>query len=54
MIHDEESGHPFFEKLVDDILQLYSGLEIKFKPKPKQQQSLYFGKNGSPLKSSKQ
>lgn len=51
---DSETGVPFFEKLVEDVLQLYGTLEVKYRPKPKQQQSLYFGRKGSPEKQNKQ
>lgn len=45
---------PFLEKLLEDVIQLYGSLEVKYKPKPKQQQSMYFGRKGSPEKVSKQ
>jgi hypothetical protein len=48
VIGDSDMGITFFEKLLEDILQLYGNLEVRYKPKPKQQQSLYFGRKGSP------
>jgi hypothetical protein len=53
-MRDVDVGVPFFEKLLEDTLLLFGNLEIKYKPKPKQQQSLYFGKKGSPDKLSRQ
>lgn len=38
----------FLSSLLTDSLQLYSNLLIKYKPKPKQQESLYFGRKGNP------
>lgn len=53
-MNDEESGMPYLQKLVEESLQLFANLEIKYKPRPKQQQSMYFGRKGSPEKSNKQ
>lgn len=43
----------FIENLTEDTLNRYSVLFLKYKPKPKQQNSMYFGKSGSPAKVSK-
>lgn len=51
---DIDDGLPFVTSLLEDSLQLYANLEIKYKPKPKQQASMYFGRKGSPEKVSKQ
>lgn len=51
---EEEAGVPFLEKLVEEVLQLYGSLEVRYKPRPKQQQSMYFGRKGSPERVSKQ
>jgi hypothetical protein len=40
--------------LLEDTLHQYALTEIKYKPRPKQQKSMYFGKSGSPDKHSKQ
>ena len=48
-----ESGLTFVASLLEDTLHHYNQTELKYKSKPKQQKSLYFGKNGSPEKHSK-
>ena len=49
VIEDADSGVPFLEKLIEEILHLYAGLELKFKHRPKQQ-ALYNGRRGAPTK----
>ena len=49
VIEDTDVGVPFLEKLIEETLHLYAGLELKFKHRPKQQ-ALYNGRRGAPTK----
>jgi len=50
---DNEDGLNFISALLEDVLNHYVNLELKYKTKPKHQKSLYLGRNGSPEKVSK-
>lgn len=52
VVHNNDFGIPFIEKIIEETLHLYSGLELKFKQRPKQQ-ALYFGRRGAPEKMGK-
>jgi hypothetical protein len=53
-VSDDEVGVPFVSGLLEETLHHYALTEIKYKARPKQQKSLYFGRSGSPEKQSKQ
>lgn len=53
-LNDSEAGSPFLLALLAESLQLYGSLVVKYKVRPKQQESMYFGRKGNPDKVNKQ
>jgi hypothetical protein len=51
---DSSEGLTYTSTLLEDTLNHYVNLELKYKTKPKHQKSLYLGTSGSPNKQSKQ